>query len=133
MKPQDRQKALAARVAERGAASVEALAAEFAVSAETVRRDLARLAGAGLVQKVHGGARAAAVAPDTAAYRSTGQRPTNVEDEPNTDLVKGVWKRVLEGATAEALEQELPVDSYRIRRLLEHWLSEGSLEISVSS
>jgi DeoR family glycerol-3-phosphate regulon repressor len=58
MKPQDRQKALAARVAERGAASVEALAAEFAVSAETVRRDLARLAGAGLVQKVHGGARA---------------------------------------------------------------------------
>ena len=40
MKPQDRQKALAARVAERGAASVEALAAEFAVSAETVRRDV---------------------------------------------------------------------------------------------
>lgn len=74
--------------------------------------------------------RAATVAPDGASFRSTGQRPTNVEDEPNTDLVKNIWKRTLEGATPETLEQELPVDAYRIRRLLEHWLSEGSLELT---
>ena len=73
--------------------------------------------------------RAAALAPDGARYRSTGKRPTNAVDEPNTDLVKNIWKRALEGATAEALEQELPVDSYRVRRLFEHWLGEGSLEI----
>lgn len=73
--------------------------------------------------------RAAAVAPDGARFRSTGKRPTNLADEPNTDLVKGIWKRALEGATPEGLEQEVPVDSYRVRRLLEHWLGEGSLEL----
>jgi hypothetical protein len=73
--------------------------------------------------------RAAALAPDTARFRSTGKRPTNVADESNTDLVKNIWKRALEGATPEVLERELPVDSYRVRRLFEHWLGEGSLEL----
>jgi hypothetical protein len=73
--------------------------------------------------------RAATLAPDGSRFRSTGQRPTNVEDEPNTDLVKSVWKRMLEGATPEVVEEELPVDSYRVRRLFEHWLSEGSIEL----
>jgi len=73
--------------------------------------------------------RAATLAPDGGRFRSTGPRPTNVEDEPNTDLVKNVWKRMLEGATPETVEEELPVDSYRVRRLFEHWLSEGSIEL----
>lgn len=37
--------------------SVDALALEFEVSAETIRRDLGQLAGNGVLQKVHGGAR----------------------------------------------------------------------------
>jgi len=73
--------------------------------------------------------RAAALAPDSARFRSTGKRPTNVADEPDTDLVKSIWKRALEGATPEVLERELPVDSFRVRRLFEHWLGEGSLEM----
>ncbi len=73
--------------------------------------------------------RAASLAPDAGRFRSTGKRPTNLADEPNTDLVKSIWKRALEGATPEALELELPVDSYRVRRLFEHWLGEGSLEL----
>jgi hypothetical protein len=73
--------------------------------------------------------RAASLAPDGARFRSTGKRPTNVADEPNTDLVKTIWKRGLEGATPEELERELPVDSYRVRRLFEHWLGEGSLKL----
>lgn len=40
----------------RGRMTVEALAAQFSVSAETVRRDLAALAAEGRLQKVHGGA-----------------------------------------------------------------------------
>ena len=76
--------------------------------------------------------RAAALAPDGARYRSTGKRPTNVVDEPNTDLVKNVWKRALEGAAPDDLERELPVDSYRVRRLFEHWLGEGSIELADS-
>jgi hypothetical protein len=77
--------------------------------------------------------RAAALAPDGGRFRSTGKRPTNVADEPNTDIVKSIWKRALEGATPESLEQELPVDSFRVRRLFEHWLGEGSLEIQDQS
>ena len=73
--------------------------------------------------------RASALAPDESQFASTGQRPTNVEDEPNTDLVKSVWQRALNGGTPLQIEGELPVDSYRVRRLFEHWLTEGSLTI----
>lgn len=41
---------------EQGAVSVAALAERFAVTDETIRRDLAKLAGAGRVQRTHGGA-----------------------------------------------------------------------------
>jgi DeoR/GlpR family transcriptional regulator of sugar metabolism len=58
MKPEDRQRRVAALVGQEGQISVEALVALFEVSAETIRRDLAQLAESGLVQKVHGGARA---------------------------------------------------------------------------
>jgi hypothetical protein len=77
--------------------------------------------------------RAVTLAPDGARFRSTGRRPTNLADEPNTDLVKNVWKRALEGATPEMLEREFPVDSFRVRRLFEHWLGEGSLELQDQS
>ena len=56
-KPEERQREIAEIVAAGGAASVEGLSQRFAVSAETIRRDLARLAERGAVQKVHGGAR----------------------------------------------------------------------------
>jgi hypothetical protein len=72
--------------------------------------------------------RAAALAPDDGVFASTGQKPTNIEDEPNTDLVRDVWQRVLKGASPAAIETELPVDSYRVRRLVEHWITEGSIE-----
>jgi hypothetical protein len=73
--------------------------------------------------------RAASLAPDDASFQATGQRPTNVDDEPNTDLVKNVWHKAIKGATPAALEGEMPVDSYRVRRLFEHWLSEGSIAV----
>ena len=57
VKPKQRQTGILGVVAEAGEASVEALAARFGVSAETIRRDLAHLAESGALQKVHGGAR----------------------------------------------------------------------------
>lgn len=57
MKPADRQTQILTLVARDGEARVEDLAAEFGVSAETIRRDLAHLAETGALQKVHGGAR----------------------------------------------------------------------------
>ncbi len=57
MKPAQRQGRILEVVGLRGETTVEALAEEFRVSAETIRRDLARLAGSGALMKVHGGAR----------------------------------------------------------------------------
>jgi DeoR/GlpR family transcriptional regulator of sugar metabolism len=56
MKPTARQARIADKISTDGTATVEALAAVFDVSLETIRRDLGLLARAGLVTKVHGGA-----------------------------------------------------------------------------
>ena len=57
MKPKQRQSQIAAIIGRDGQVSVDALAARFDVSTETIRRDLGQLAEAGVVQKVHGGAK----------------------------------------------------------------------------
>jgi DeoR family fructose operon transcriptional repressor len=53
---EERQQAIADLVAEKGRLSVNALAAEYAVTTETVRRDLSALERAGILRRVHGGA-----------------------------------------------------------------------------
>jgi DeoR family transcriptional regulator, glycerol-3-phosphate regulon repressor len=57
MKPRARQDQIAEMIARDGLVSVDDLTVRFAVSTETIRRDLARLAEEGAVQKVHGGAK----------------------------------------------------------------------------
>lgn len=57
MRPEQRQREIAARIGQARQLTVETLAAQFHVSAETIRRDLAQLAASGAVEKVHGGAR----------------------------------------------------------------------------
>ncbi len=59
MTPDERRTRIAALVMDHGHQSVDALAAAFAVSPETIRRDLARMADEGRVRKVHGGAQTA--------------------------------------------------------------------------
>lgn len=56
MYAEERQQAIAQLVAARGRLSVNALAEEYAVTTETVRRDLTALERLGLVHRVHGGA-----------------------------------------------------------------------------
>lgn len=56
MYPEERQQAIASLVMSRGRASVAELAETYAVTTETVRRDLAILDRAGLLRRVHGGA-----------------------------------------------------------------------------
>jgi DeoR family fructose operon transcriptional repressor len=53
---EERQQAMADLVAARGRLSVNALAAEYDVTTETVRRDLSALERAGVLRRVHGGA-----------------------------------------------------------------------------
>ena len=53
---QERQARIAATLREQGRVEVSALAAEYGLSEDTIRRDLRLLASRGLVQKTHGGA-----------------------------------------------------------------------------
>jgi DeoR family fructose operon transcriptional repressor len=54
--PEERQQAIASLVMSRGRASVAELAEAYAVTTETVRRDLAVLDRSGVLRRVHGGA-----------------------------------------------------------------------------
>ena len=57
MRPTERQKLIVDHVDAHGRVSVDELAAAMSISRETIRRDLAALAGKGLIFKFHGGAR----------------------------------------------------------------------------
>lgn len=57
VKPKQRQARALEAIEREGEVTVDALAADFGVSAETVRRDLMLLAEKGTLQRVHGGAR----------------------------------------------------------------------------
>src|SRR4051794_2128883 len=76
---EERQQAIADLVAQRGRLSVNALAAEYAVTTETVRRDLSVLERAGVVRRVHGGAVPAAAL--TALEAKVGDRDLAHADE----------------------------------------------------
>ncbi|MGA8845486.1 MAG: DeoR/GlpR family DNA-binding transcription regulator [Nocardioides sp.] len=56
MYPEERQQAIAQLVSEKRSLSVAALAAQYAVTTETVRRDLSQLERLGIIRRVHGGA-----------------------------------------------------------------------------
>lgn len=56
MRPHDRQLHIIDLVRTRGKVTVDQLAQEFSISAETVRRDLTFLAANGKIRKIHGGA-----------------------------------------------------------------------------
>ena len=56
MLPTQRRQAILAQVREQAAVSAEDLSRQFAVSVETIRRDLRRLQRAGLLERVYGGA-----------------------------------------------------------------------------
>lgn len=88
MYAEERQQAIADLVAQRGRLSVNALAAEYAVTTETVRRDLSALERAGVVRRVHGGAVPAAAL--TALEAKVGDRDLAHADEKDRIARKAV-------------------------------------------
>jgi hypothetical protein len=70
--------------------------------------------------------RAAALAADGLSLKPTGVPGTPLPDE-DPDFVHLVWTQVEKGATPLACEAAIATDGYRTRRLLAHWLEEGSL------
>jgi hypothetical protein len=71
--------------------------------------------------------RALALIPDDAQFKSTGKKPSDVKEDPDPKLAKAVWGKAVRGVTPSACETELKIDSFRVRRLFEHWVTEGAL------
>ena len=71
--------------------------------------------------------RAAALVPDDAALRATDVKPTPHPDERDGILFRELWTKVSKGATPRECDATVRADSYRIRRLLAHWVAAGAL------
>ena len=70
--------------------------------------------------------RAAAIVPDDVPLKASGQPSTPLPDE-DEDFTRYVWTKAVAGATAAQCESSIATDSYRVRRLLAHWVEEGAL------
>ncbi len=98
-------------VREQGSVSVEALAEQFGVTLQTVRRDVKLLSDAGLLARFHGGVRTAASTTENIAYRQRQQ----LNDDAKRRIARAVARQVPEGCsliinigtTTEAVAQEL--------------------------
>lgn len=71
--------------------------------------------------------RACSLVPDDARFKPTGKKATDVKEDADPKLAKEVWARAARGAPASEVEAEIAADCYHIRRLYEHWVTEGSL------
>jgi hypothetical protein len=70
---------------------------------------------------------ARALAPDDVVLKPTGKKPTAMEDESDVAFLRQVWGKASTGVPPLECEAALGVDSYRVRRLLAHWLETGAL------
>ena len=120
MYAEERQQAMARLVTEQRRLSVAALAEEYAVTTETVRRDLSQLERLGLVRRVHGGA-------VPAGALATIESELEERAVTNTDLKDAIARAALSqlppdgatilldaGSTTARLASALPAD----RRLI---------------
>ena len=111
MTPNPRQAQLVEEVQGRGTVSVEALAEQFGVTLQTVRRDVKLLAAAGLLARFHGGVRVPGSTTENLAYR---QRQL-LNEQAKQRIARAVAKAVPNdcsliiniGTTAEAIAREL--------------------------
>lgn len=107
-----RQAAILERVTQNGYVTIEALAAEFGVSAQTVRRDIIALSDSGRLQRFHGGAGPAeaieAARLDYSAKREIGKPAKLAVARKAAALIPAGAALFLDvGTTVEACAREL--------------------------
>jgi hypothetical protein len=71
---------------------------------------------------------AAALIPDDASLKVLQQQPLPLPDEKDGLFFRNLWAEVTKGASPQKCDEVLAVDSYRVRRLLVHWLRLGIIE-----
>ncbi len=111
MHPNPRQAQLIEAVREHGSASIESLAERFGVTLQTMRRDVQRLAEAGLLARFHGGARVPASTTENVAYLQRQQ----LNADAKRRIARAVAQAVPDGCsmiinigtTTEAVAREL--------------------------
>ncbi len=62
-------------------------------------------------------------------FKPTDIRPTPLPEEPDPGFAHDVWSRAVSGVSAADCEVLLATDSYRVRRLYAHWVTEGALAL----
>ena len=60
-------------------------------------------------------------------FRPVSESPSRHSDEKDVLLVLDVWTAAKNGDNAIQIESEVPLDSFRVRRLLAYWLLKGDL------
>jgi DeoR family glycerol-3-phosphate regulon repressor len=111
MTPNPRQAQLLDEVRARGAMSVEALAEQFGVTLQTVRRDVKLMADVGLLARFHGGVRVPSSTTENIAYRQRQQ----LNEQAKQRIARAVAQAVPDGCslilnigtTTEAIAREL--------------------------
>ena len=111
MTPNPRQAQLVEEVQRRGSVSVEALAEQFGVTLQTVRRDVKLLSDAGLLARFHGGVRVPSSTTENMAYRQRQQLNESAKQRIARTVAKAVPNGcsliINIGTTTEAIALEL--------------------------
>jgi hypothetical protein len=68
-----------------------------------------------------------ALIPDTLKLTKGTVKPTPHEDETDASLVREIWLKASSSTALAEWDSQIPTDSYRIRRLIAHWLETGAV------
>jgi hypothetical protein len=71
----------------------------------------------------------AVLVPDAVFLERTSVAATPFPGEKDGSFLQALWERASHGATPVDCEKVVESDSYRIRRVLAHWVEEGALKI----
>jgi hypothetical protein len=68
-----------------------------------------------------------AFVPDALRLTKGTAKPNPHPDETDASLVREIWLKASSSPTRAEWDSQIPTDSYRIRRLIAHWLETGAL------
>lgn len=68
------------------------------------------------------------IVPDKSKLILKAQRPVALQEEKDGLFFRDLWTAVKSGATAADCETTVVADSFRVRRLLVHWVESGAIE-----
>jgi len=75
----------------------------------------------------------AVLVPDTVQLDPTSTKPSAHPNEKDGTFLQALWERASQGGTPEQFEKAVASDSYRIRRVLAHWVEQGALKIRAAN